>query len=169
MHGLVPDSLYFGNALMISEQLESAKMLEVVVNHNSKGRGTQKWLLCSTLVVASLLLMIGNKDRYSVSMSQGSISSASRVATQTLMEGPPVAPVISLGALPDVKDPHSVSQSLPSGTLPSASTLADDQQNPPKVRVRLFMESKCPACKMFTSQYVNKVLHADGVRQTSAF
>jgi len=25
------------------------------------------------------------------------------------------------------------------------------------------MESKCPACKMFTSKYVNKVLHADGM------
>jgi protein-disulfide isomerase len=150
---------------MNSGQLESVKMMEVVVSQRNKNNGTQKWLLCSTLVVVVLLLMIGNQDGRPASMSQ-SISSAAKsisLTAQALVSSSPIEPVINAGALPDVKASHKVSQSLPSGTLPSGSSLVEDQQSPPKVRVRLFMESKCPACKMFTSKYVNKVLHADGV------
>ncbi len=34
---------------------------------------------------------------------------------------------------------------------------------PQKVKVRLYMESKCPACKKYTSNYVSKILDAEGV------
>ena len=37
--------------------------------------------------------------------------------------------------------------------------------NPQKVKVRLYMESKCPACKEFTSHYLNKIVQANGVRK----
>ena len=37
--------------------------------------------------------------------------------------------------------------------------------NPHKVKVRLFMESKCPACKEFTAHYLNKIIQAPGVSQ----
>jgi hypothetical protein len=33
-----------------------------------------------------------------------------------------------------------------------------------KVKVRLYMESKCPACKKFTGRYVSQLLEAQGVR-----
>ena len=32
-----------------------------------------------------------------------------------------------------------------------------------KIKVRLYMESKCPACKKFTGYYVSKLLEAEGV------
>ena len=38
---------------------------------------------------------------------------------------------------------------------------------PKKVQVRLYMESKCPACKKYTSNYVSKILEAEGVMSIS--
>jgi hypothetical protein len=150
-------------------QLDSVKMLEVVVSRGNDIRGNKKWLSLSALVVVTLLVMVSNQHgQRSLSEHRLSIASsalAKNIKAQTLMEGPPITSGVAAATLTDVKISHRVSQSLPSETLPSSSALSEDQSDPPKVRVRLFMESKCPACKMFTSQYVNKVLHADGVRQ----
>jgi hypothetical protein len=149
-------------------QLDSVKMLEVVVSRGNNNRGNQKWLSLSALVVVTLLVMVSNQ-RGQGSLSEHRMSIASTalsksIQAQTLMERPPIIAGVTAATLTDVKVSHRVAQSLPSETIPS-SALSEDQSDPPKVRVRLFMESKCPACKMFTSQYVNKVLHADGVRQ----
>lgn len=56
---------------------------------------------------------------------------------------------------------------MPSDALASSQTLNEGTDH--KVRVRLYMESKCPACKMFTSQYMNKVLHAEGMSRILDF
>jgi hypothetical protein len=148
-------------------QLDSVKMMEVVVGRGNSNRGNQKWLSLSALVVVTLLVLVSNQHgQGSLSEHRMSIASAAlakNIKAQTLMEGPPIISGVAAATLTDVKVSHRVAQSLPSETLPSSSALSEDQTAPSKVRVRLFMESKCPACKMFTSQYVNKVLHADGV------
>ena len=161
---------------MNGRQSDSVKMLEVVVSNQKEQ--TRKWLILSGLVVVILLLMVNNQPGQGTSLSQRSTSvtkkasaqrsssvskSSAVVKAEKLMEGPPIQSAVNAGTLEDVKDPHSALGSLPSGTLPIITSFAEQQPSPPKVRVRLFMESKCPACKMFTSQYVNKVLHADGV------
>ena len=54
------------------------------------------------------------------------------------------------------------SNSAISNTLPRhLGTLADP--SPKKIKVRLYMESKCPSCKKFTRYYLSKILEADGV------
>jgi hypothetical protein len=165
-------ALYFGYALIMNPgQLDSVKMMEVVVSRGNSNRGNQKWLSLSALVVVTLLVVVSNQHgQESLSEHRMSTSTAlaKNIKAQTLMEGPPIASGVAAATLTDVKVSHRVAQSLPSETLPS-STLSEDQSAPPKVRVRLFMESKCPACKMFTSQYVNKVLHADGVSRKKCF
>ena len=87
------------------------------------------------------------------------------VVAQTLMQGPPLTHTAA-GTLAEVKLPHLAAKSI-AASIPIASGLSDEQTPASKVRVRLYMESKCPACKMFTSQYVNKVLHAEGVSAPS--
>jgi hypothetical protein len=152
-------------------QLDSVKMLEVVVNRGNNNRGNQKWLSLSALVVVTLLVVVSNQHGQKFlsekRMSIASTALAKNIKAQTLMEGPPINSGVAAATLSDVKVAHRVAQSLPSETIPSSLALSEDQSEPPKVRVRLFMESKCPACKMFTSQYVNKVLHADGVRKST--
>ncbi len=153
-------------------QLDSVKMLEVVVNRGNNNRGNQKWLSLSALVVVTLLVVVSNQHGQKFLSEQrvsiASTSLAKNIKAQTLMEGPPINSGVAAATLTDVKVSHRVAQSLPSEAIPS-SALSEDQSDSPKVRVRLFMESKCPACKMFTSQYVNKVLHADGVRRNCCY
>ena len=38
---------------------------------------------------------------------------------------------------------------------------------PEPVRVRLYMESKCPACKEYTSEFLKKIIETKGVIQSS--
>jgi hypothetical protein len=53
-------------------------------------------------------------------------------------------------------DPNEIHSARHAGSLAGHST-------PQKVKVRLYMESKCPACKKYTSNYVSKILEAEGV------
>jgi hypothetical protein len=53
-------------------------------------------------------------------------------------------------------DSNVVHSARHAGSLAGHST-------PQKVKVRLYMESKCPACKKYTSNYVSKILEAEGV------
>lgn len=46
---------------------------------------------------------------------------------------------------------------------PRKQSLGDDSSLPEKIKVRVYMESNCPACKKFTTHYLSKVLAADGV------
>lgn len=46
----------------------------------------------------------------------------------------------------------------------------DDNSSPAdKIKVRLYTETNCPACKKFIAHYVNKVIAADGVSPTSSY
>ena len=56
-----------------------------------------------------------------------------------------------------------LSASALSDTKPRKQILGDDSSPPQKVKVRVYTESNCPACKLFTTQYLSKVLAADGV------
>ncbi len=64
-----------------------------------------------------------------------------------------------------ITQPTSVtglSASALSDTEPRKQIL-DHDSSPQKVKVRVYTESNCPACKAFTTQYLGKILAADGV------
>jgi hypothetical protein len=58
--------------------------------------------------------------------------------------------------------------SIPSGHAHHAKLAAPFARKqrlgpPEKVKVRLYMESKCPACKDYSTDFLNKIIQKDGV------
>ena len=56
------------------------------------------------------------------------------------------------------------SDSLKKSSRHHSSLYAEDSNTAEKVKVRIYMETECPPCKIFMTHYINKILANDGVR-----
>jgi protein-disulfide isomerase len=72
--------------------------------------------------------------------------------------------LVSHSALPTTEAlAPSSPQSSGTSSTPAQANIGKPDPNPDKVLVKMYMESKCPACRKFSTTYVKEILNAKGV------